>query len=323
MRVPETTTGAIRATAGPAVAARLAPALKRSRRSFGEAFTMVVLMLCGVLSIATTVGIIVVLADETVAFFQAVPIGDYLTGTQWSPTFQPASFGVVPLLSATMLISAIAAVVAVPLSLGVAIYLSEYASRRARDVIKPALELLAGIPTVVFGYFALTFITPHVLQPLIPGTPVFNALSAGIAVGIMIVPLIASISEDSLRAVPRSLREAAFGLGATRHRTAIRVVLPAAFSGVSAATLLGLSRAIGETMVVTIAAGAIPNLAIDPREAMQTITAFIVQVSLGDTPATSIAYKTIFALGATLFVITFVLNMLAGRIVRRYRERYE
>jgi len=252
-----------------------------------------------------------------------VPPGEFFFGTRWAPTFVPASFGFLPLLNATLLITAIAAVVAVPLGLGAAIYLSEYAGIRVRRMIKPALEVLAGIPTVVFGYFALTFVTPEILQRAVPGTRIFNALSAGIVVGIMIVPLVASISEDAMRAVPWSLREAAYGMGATRRTVATRVVVPAALSGIAAAFILALSRAIGETMIVAIAAGQIPNLTADPRQAMETLTAFIVQVSLGDTPTGSIAYRTIFALGATLFAITLALNVLSYRIVRRFRERYE
>jgi phosphate transport system permease protein len=273
--------------------------------------------------VATTFGIILSLAGETIGFFREVPLGEFFLSTRWAPTFSPASFGVLPLLGATLLITAIAAVVAFPLGLGAAIYLSEFAGIRARKMIKPALEVLAGIPTVVFGYFALTFVTPEVLQRLIPGTRIFNALSAGIVVGIMIVPLVASISEDAMRAVPWSLREAAYGMGATRRTVASRVVVPAALSGIAAAFILALSRAIGETMIVAIAAGQIPNLTADPRQAMETLTAFIVQVSLGDTPTGSIAYRTIFALGTTLFAITLALNVVSYQFVRRFRERYE
>jgi phosphate transport system permease protein len=213
--------------------------------------------------------------------------------------------------------------VAFPVGLGTAIYLSEYASARVRKIVKPVLEVLAGIPTVVFGYFALTFVTPNLVQPLVPGTRIFNALSAGLVVGVMIIPLIASISEDAMRAVPRGLREAAYAMGATRRTVALKVVVPAALSGIAAAFILGLSRAIGETMIVAIAAGTLPNLSIDPRESMETMTTFIVQVSLGDTPAGSTAYKTIFAVGTTLFAMTLALNVVSHRIVRRFRERYE
>jgi phosphate transport system permease protein len=295
-----------------------------SRRSrVGERLIKGALLGCAILSVATTFGIILSLAGETIGFFREVPPGEFFLGARWAPTFTPASFGILPLLNATLLITAIAAVVAVPVGLGAAIYLSEYAGIRVRRMIKPALEVLAGIPTVVFGYFALTFVTPEILQRVVPGTRIFNALSAGIVVGIMIVPLVASISEDAMRAVPWSLREAAYGMGATRRTVATRVVVPAALSGIAAAFILALSRAIGETMIVAIAAGQIPNLTADPRQAMETLTAFIVQVSLGDTPTGSIAYRTIFALGATLFAITLALNVLSYRIVQRFRERYE
>ena len=293
------------------------------RRRIGERLIRGALLACGALSIAVTLGILASLATETIEFFRAVSPIEYLTGTRWAPTFTPSDFGVLPLVSATLLITAIAAAVAFPLGLGAAIYLSEYATRRVRRMIKPALEILAGIPTVVFGYFALTFVTPEVLQPLIPGTRIFNALSAGLVVGIMIIPLVASISEDAMRAVPWGLREAAYGMGATRRTVATRVVLPAALSGVAAAFTLALSRAIGETMIVTVAAGLNPNISVDPREGMATMTAYIVQVSLGDTPFGSIEYKTIYALGTTLFVMTLALNVLSYRFVKRFRERYE
>ena len=297
--------------------------LSRERSRLGESLVKAALLACGVLSVATTLGIVASLAREAVGFFQEVSFGDYFTGTDWAPTFTPARFGVVPLVWATLLITLIAAAVALPVGLGLAIYLSEFAASRVRAITKPLLEVLAGIPTVVFGYFALTFITPELLQPLIPGTQVFNALSAGIAVGVMIIPLVASISEDAMRAVPAGLREGAYAMGATRRTVATRVVVPAAFSGIAAAFLLAISRAVGETMIVAIAAGQRANLALDAREAMETMTAYIVQVSLGDTPAGSTAYNTIFALGATLFVITLVLNVVSIRVVRRFRERYE
>lgn len=297
--------------------------LTRGRSRRGERVVKAILFACAAASVATTVGIVGSLALETVGFFREVSVAEYFTGTKWAPTFTPARFGVLPLVSATLLITAIGAAVAFPLGLGAAIYLSEYASRRVRRLVKPTLEVLAGIPTVVFGYFALTFITPTILQTLVPGTRIFNAMAGGVVVGIMIIPLVASISEDAMRAVPASLREAAYGMGAKRMTVAVKVVLPAALSGVAAAFILALSRAIGETMIVTIAAGQIPNLSVDPREPMQTMTAYIVQVSLGDTPTGSIAYRTIFALGTTLFVMTLGLNVLSHRIVRRFRERYE
>lgn len=297
--------------------------LTRNRKRVGERLIKGALLACGILSVGTTFAIIGSLAVETVDFFREVPLAEYFLGTTWAPTFSPPHFGVLPLISATLLITGIAAILAFPLGLGTAIYLSEYANPRVRKIVKPVLEVLAGIPTVVLGYFALTFVTPTLLQSLVPGTRIFNALSAGLVVGVMIIPLVASISEDAMRAVPGSLREAAYGMGATRRTVATRVVVPAALSGIAAAFILGLSRAIGETMIVAIASGQIPNLSIDPREAMETMTAFIVQVSLGDTPAGSTAYKTIFAVGTTLFAMTLGLNVLSHRIVRRFRERYE
>jgi phosphate transport system permease protein len=297
--------------------------LRIRRRRTGERAIKGALLACGVVSIATTIGIILSLAFETFEFFRRVPILDYLMGKDWAPTFRPPSFGVLPLVSATLLIAGIAIVVAIPLGLGSAIFLSEYATPRARKILKPILEVLAGIPTVVLGYFALNFVSLTFLKKLVPGLQSFNALSAGLVVGIMIVPLIASISEDAMRAVPASLREAAYGMGATKRTVATRVVLPAALSGVAAAVILGLSRAIGETMIVTVAAGLNPNLSANPTESMATMTAYIVQISLGDTPQTGIAYKTIFAVGSTLFLMTLALNILSARVVRRFRERYE
>jgi phosphate transport system permease protein len=297
--------------------------LTRNRRRTGERLVKGALLACGIVSIATTVGIVASLAGETIEFFRQVPVLDFLTGRNWSPTFRPPSFGVLPLVSATLLIAGVAVAVAFPLGLGTAIFLSEYAKKRTRRIVKPVLEVLAGIPTVVFGYFALTFVTGSVLQPIVPGVEVFNALGAGLVVGIAIVPIVASISEDAMRAVPHSLREAAYGMGATRRTVASRVVVPAALSGIAAAFILGLSRAIGETMIVTIAGGLQPHLTADVREGMATMTAFIVQISLGDTPQTSLAYKTIFALGTTLFVLTLALNIISIRIVRKFRERYE
>ncbi|HXF73406.1 MAG TPA: phosphate ABC transporter permease subunit PstC [Actinomycetota bacterium] len=292
------------------------------RRRYGERLVRTLLLGCAVVSVATTLGIVASLGSEAVAFFRQVPVRDYLTGTSWGPTFRPPAFGVLPLLTATVLIGVTSMVVAVPVGLGTALYLSEYARPAARRVLKPVLEVLAGVPTVVFGYFALTFITPALLQRVLPGTGVFNALSASLAIGLMAVPLVASVSEDAMRAVPGTLREAAFAMGATRRTVALRVVVPAALSGIAAAVILGLSRAIGETMIVAIAAGQMPNLSLDPREAMQTMTAYIVQISMGDTPYGSVEYRTIFAVGATLFLLTLGLNALSLRLVRRTRERY-
>lgn len=301
-----------------------APDILRGRRRRGEDAIKIALFACAGVTILTTVGILAALAGQTVSFFSDVSIGAFFTGTTWAPTFGAnASFGVLPLIVGTLLVALIGTIVAVPLGLATAIYLSEYASPRVRRVLKPALEILAGIPTVVLGFFALNFVTTVVLKTIIPGVETFNALSAGIVVGIMIVPTIASLSEDAMRAVPQGLREAAFGLGAEPRRVALRVVLPAALSGIVAASILGLARAIGETMIVSIAAGNQPLLSFNPLHGIQTMTAYIVQISLGDTPAGSLAYKTIFAVGSTLFAITFLLNYLSFRFVRRFREVYD
>lgn len=297
--------------------------LTRRRARRVEGLVRSLLLLCAVLSVATTFGIVGSLLFETLDFFRAVSPREFFTGTSWGPTFVPASFGVLPLVNATVLIALLGTAIAVPLGIGSAIFLSEYARPRTRAVVKPTLEILAGIPTVVFGFFGLTFLTPRILQPLVPGTGVFNALGAAIVIGIAITPLVASLSEDAMRAVPFGLREAAFGLGATRRTVSLRVVVPAALSGIMAGVILALSRAIGETMIVAIMAGQIPSLTLDPRRPMETMTAYIVQVSLGDTPYGSIEYKTIFAIGATLFAMTLALNVAAFRFVRRFRERYE
>jgi phosphate transport system permease protein len=297
---------------------------RRSRRlgRARERAIHVLLLACGALSILTTVGIVVVLIFETVAFFGEVPVLNFFTDTQWTPLFVDQHFGILPLLNATLLISLGAMVVALPLGLGSAVYLNEYARPRVRAVLKPLLEVLAGIPTVVYGYFALLFVTP-LLRMLIPETQIFNALSAAIVMGIMILPMVSSLSEDAMNAVPVALREASQALGATRFETSTRVVIPAALSGIAASFILAISRAIGETMIVTIAAGQMPRLSWNPLEAMETMTAYIVQVSLGDTPAGTLAYKTIFAVGMALFVITLVLNFLSQWFVRRFREVYE
>lgn len=297
--------------------------LTRRRTRRVEALVRRLLLLCAVVSVATTLGIIGSLLFEAVDFFREVSPLEFFTGTSWGPTFKPATFGVLPLVNATVLIALLGTAIAVPLGLGSAIFLSEYARPRTRAVVKPALEVLAGIPTVVFGFFGLTFLTPRILQPLLPGTGVFNALGAAIVIGIAVTPLVASLAEDAMRAVPFGLREAAYGLGATRRTVSLRVVVPAALSGIMAGVILALSRAIGETMIVAIMAGQMPNLTLDPRQPMETMTAFIVQMSLGDTPYGSIEYKTIFAIGATLFAMTLVLNIAALRFVRRFRERYE
>lgn len=299
-----------------------APSLRAARRRYGEDAIKGLLMLAALISVATTTGIVISLLQETVVFFGEVGVGDYLFGTDWSPLINPASFGVVPLVAGTMIISLIAMGVAVPLGLGAAIYLSEYAHPRVRKAIKPALELLAGVPTIVFGYFALTFFTPEVLRGLLGlDAGIFNGLSAGIIVGFLIVPTIASISEDAMSAVPAALREGSFGLGASKLQTTIRVVFPAALSGIVASVVLGLSRAVGETMVVVIAAGLLTGY--NPLEAMETMTAFIAATAKGDIATGTIAYKTIFAVGTTLFVITLVMNLISIRFVRKYRQVYE
>ncbi|KGP77516.1 MULTISPECIES: phosphate ABC transporter permease subunit PstC [Paenibacillus] len=279
------------------------------------------LFLCALVSILTTIGIVYTLVSESIAFFKQVPILEFLTGTTWAPLIQPVSFGVVPLMFGTLMVTLIACCIAIPVGLATAIYLSEYATLRVRNIVKPVLEVLAGVPTIVYGYFALSFITP-VIQTLIPGTSLFNALSAGIAVGVMIIPMVSSLSEDAMRAVPSSLRYGAYALGATRFEVAVQVVLPAALSGIISSFVLAFSRAIGETMIVTVAAGATPQLTANPLDSIQTMTAYIVQVSLGDTPHGSLAYGSIFAVGLTLFVITLILNIIAAAVSKRYREVY-
>jgi phosphate transport system permease protein len=269
----------------------------------------------------TTVGIVYVLLKESVVFFSHVPLWDFLTDTQWTPLFDDAHFGIMVLLSGTLTSSLVALAIAIPLGTIIAIYLSEFAPFSLREISKPFLELLGGVPTIVYGYFALLFVTP-LLQRLYPDLPGFNLLSAGLVMGVMIIPYVASISEDAMRAVPMSLREGSYALGATRLQTALRVVFPAAFSGVAAAYILGISRAVGETMILAVAAGMQPNLTFNPLEPAATITAFIVQVALGDLPHGSIGYQTIFAAGLTLMLITLVFNI-AGHVLRRhFREAY-
>jgi phosphate transport system permease protein len=290
-----------------------------TQRRPGESVIRWVLRFCGLLSIFTTLGILYVLLSQTILFFQEVPISDFLLDTQWTPLFTDKHFGIWPLVSGTILISVIALAFAIPFGIMAAVYLSEYASTKARKILKPAVEILAGVPTVVYGYFALITVTP-ILQTFIPGLSSFNALSPGLVMGVMILPTIASISEDALQSVPVKLREASYGLGATKVSTIIRVVIPSAFSGIGAAVILGLARAIGETMIVVIAAGQQPNLTADPREAVATMTTYIVQVSKGDTPTGTLEYRTIFAVGMALFVMTFVINLLSQRLARRYRN---
>ncbi len=277
---------------------------------------------CALASLLTTVGIVAVLFYETYEFFREVPVLEFLTETRWTPLFADKHFGILPLFCGTLLTTAVAMAVSIPVGLVSALYLSEYASPRLRGAIKPTLEILAAIPTVVYGYFALLFVTP-VLKRFLPGISAFNALSAGLVMGVMIIPIISSLSEDAMHAVPMGLREGGLAVGATRFQVATRVVVPAALSGVAAAFILGISRAIGETMIVAIAAGMQPQFTLNPLEPIQAVTAYIVQVSLGDTPAGTIEYKTIFAAGISLFVVTLVLNVASHWLKRRFREVYE
>ncbi len=279
------------------------------------------LFVCALVSILTTAGIVLVLLAETLAFFREVSIIEFLTGVEWTPLFATKRFGVLPLVAGTMLVSGIAMIVALPAGVLSAIYLSEFARPGVRRTIKPLLEILAGIPTVVYGYFALLFVTP-LLQRFVPGLSGFNALSPGIVMGIMILPLVASLSEDAMHGVPNGLREGAYALGATRMQSTLGVVVPAAFSGITAAFILAVSRAVGETMIVAIAAGQQPRLTLNPLVPVETLTAYIVQVSLGDTPAGTLEYRTIFAVGMLLFFSTFTLNLVSTWLRERYREEY-
>ena len=295
----------------------------RARRiRVGEIVVRLLLGVCALISILTTLGIVVSLFVPAVEFFQEVPLKDFLTGTEWAPLFEPALFGVLPLVVGTLSVTLWAILVAIPFGLGAAIYLSEYASARTRKVLKPLLELLAGIPTIVFGYFALTFFTP-LLQDIGIEVDIFNALSAGLVMGVMILPTVASLAEDAMSAVPRDLRDGAFALGSPQRMVAVRIVVPAAISGIIAAFVLGISRAVGETMIAVVAAGLQPNMSFDPRQAVETMSAFIAATGAGDVPTGSTEYKTIFAVGATLFVMTLVLNIISIYLVRRFREEYE
>lgn len=295
---------------------------RRRRRDLGERVIGWVLFGCAALSTLITLGIVSVLLFESVLFFREVPVADFLFGTVWTPLFEEPSFGILPLLGGSFLVAAGAAVVALPVGLLTAIFLSEYAPSRLRGVLKPTLELLAGIPTVVYGYFALTFVTP-LLRLVFPGTEFYNAASASIVVGLMIIPTVASLSEDAIRAVPRALREGAYGLGATKFEVSTRVVVPSALSGIIASFILGISRAVGETMAVSIAAGNSPQLTLNPLESIQTMTAYIVQASLGDTPQGTMAFYSLFAVGFTLFVITLAMNLVSQFVLARYREQYQ
>lgn len=293
-------------------------------RRIYEAAVRLFCLLCAGASILTTIGIIYVLVSEGLHFFQRISVFEFFGGTKWAPTFNPPSFGVLPLLSGTFMIVVGSALIAVPLGLAVAIYMSEYASPKVRGALKPALEILAGIPTVVYGFFGLFVVTPFLtrIHILPEGANGPNGLAGCIVVGIMILPLVSSLCEDALRAVPKNLREAAFGLGSTKFEVVMKIVFPAALSGIVSAIILAFSRAVGETMAVTLAAGANPTLTLDPRQPIQTMTAYIVQISKGDTPAGSTAYYTLFAVGLTLFVITFISNLFANWVVRRYRTEY-
>jgi phosphate transport system permease protein len=296
--------------------------LRAEGRRWGEVAVKGLLALCALVSVATTVGIVVALLEPSLEFFREISIVDFLSGDRWAPLFTPSSFGVQPLLAGTLAVTLWACVVALPLGLGAAIYLSEYATPRVRGVLKPALEVLAGIPTVVFGFFALTFFTP-LLGDIGIEVSTFNVLSAGLVMGVMLIPTVASISEDAMTAVPQELRDGAYGLGASRLQVSTRIVVPAAVSGIVASYVLAISRAVGETMIVLIAAGGLAQITADPRDPAQTMTAFIGATGLGDVPTGSIEYKTIFAVGLTLFVITLAMNMISIRLVRKYREIYE
>jgi phosphate transport system permease protein len=308
-----------------------APAVQRSleqiagprwQKHLPERIIKIILLICSAVTVFTTIGIVSVLVFEAALFFQEVSIVEFLTGTKWTPLFASPNFGIWPLVTGTMLTSVGAMVIALPLGLLSAIYLSEYAPYRARRVLKPLLEILAGIPTVVYGYFALLFITP-ILRQISEDIAVFNAASAAIVMGVMILPMVSSLSEDAMESVPRSLREGAYALGATKLEVATRVVVPAALSGIVAAFILAMSRAIGETMIVTIAAGQNPNFTLNPFVPIQTMTAYIVQVSMGDSPTGTLEFKTIFAVGLSLFIITLGMNLLSQVIVRKFREVYE
>jgi phosphate transport system permease protein len=300
--------------------------LGAARPRWGERLIVGLLFLCGVLSIATTIGIVVALIGPTRDFFREVGIGEFFGGREWAPLFNPPSFGMQPLLVGTIVTTLWALVICIPFGLGSAIYLSEYASPRLRRTLKPVLEVLAGVPTVVYGFFALTFVTP-LLQDVwffsAEKPQVFNALSPGLVMGIMILPTVASLSEDAMSAVPQGLRAGAFALGSTKLQVSTRVVVPAALSGIVASFVLGVSRAVGETMIVLIAAGGTPSFTFDPTQPVQTMTAFIAATGLGDVSQGTIGYSTIFAVGATLFTITFVMNAISIRLVRKYREVYE
>jgi phosphate transport system permease protein len=302
--------------------------LRAARPRYGERAIQAALAVCGLLSVLTTTAILISLIGPTLGFFEEVPLGDFLFGTDWAPSFEPASFGVLPIVAGTLSVTLWGMLFAIPTGLATAVYLSEYAPRRVRRTLKPMLEVLAGIPTVAIGFFALTFITP-LLQDIWPGgflggePGIFNALAAGLGIGLMIVPIIASISEDAMAAVPSGLREGAYAMGATKLKVSTRVVFPAALSGIVASVVLAISRAVGETMIVVLAAGSTPQLTFNPVESIQAMTAYIATTATGEIAQNTIEYDTIFAVGTVLFVMTLAMNLVSIRLVRRFREVYE
>jgi phosphate transport system permease protein len=296
-------------------------ARSKARRHRRERAIETVLFVAACVSVFTTLGIVYILVKESLVFFEHVPLWSFLTDSQWTPLFSDAHFGIAVLLSGTITSSAVALAVAIPLGTIIAIYLSEFAGHRAREVLKPMLEMLSGVPTIIYGYFALLFVTP-LLQKIFPGLPGFNILSAGLVMGVMIIPYVSSLSEDAMRAVPMSLREGSYAMGATRLQTALKVVVPAALSGIASAYILGISRAVGETMILAVAAGMQPNLSFNPMEPAATITSYIVQVALGDLPHGSVGYQTIFAAGLMLLLLTLAFNLLGYWLRKRYREAY-
>lgn len=304
--------------------------LQASSKRYGEKAIQWALGFCGVLSVLTTTAIVISLIGPTIGFFEIVPIDEFLFGTDWTPQFEPPSFGVLGIVIGTLNVTLWAMLFAIPIGLGTAVYLSEYASRRVRRIVKPTLEVLAGIPTVAIGFFAVSFILPEIIVPIWPGDFLggaegkpFMALAAGLGIGLMIVPIIASISEDAMSAVPRGLHEGAYALGATKAKVAVRVIFPAALSGIVASIVLGISRAVGETMIVVLAAGSTPNPTFNPVEAIQAMTAYIATTATGDISTGSVDYKSVFAVGTVLFVMTLVMNVISIRLVRKYREVYE
>jgi phosphate transport system permease protein len=304
--------------------------LQASSKRYGEKVIQGLLAFCALLSVLTTTAIVISLVGPTIGFFEIVPIGDFLFGTDWTPQFEPPSFGVLAIVAGTLNVTLWGVLFAIPIGLGSAIYLSEYAPQRVRKTLKPALEILAGIPTVAIGFFAVSFILPEIIQPLWPGDFLggavgkpFMALAAGLGIGLMIVPIIASISEDAMSAVPRGLREGAYALGATKAKVAVRVVFPAALSGIVASIVLAISRALGETMIVVLAAGSTPHFTFNPVESIQAMTSYIATTATGDISTGSVDYKSVFAVGTVLFVMTLIMNVISIRLVRKYREVYE